>query len=350
MRIGGIPEGLLEYLLDSARLLPSPLIETLGAMALCRTIMAGNKLGVFEVLTQGPQSADTISTKLSCQPRGMEALLEALVASGYLQRRGKFYANSSMARRWLVSNSPYSLTHYLRLDYLQWSWWERLEEMVQTGKAVDLHDSLKGDAQAWRIYLLGLKDLAAWASREILRRALRPRGAKLLLDLGGGHGGYSEAVCRRYPGMKAVVFDLGEACAVGRELAARSGFEDRIKFVPGDLTKDDLGRDFDLVFVFNILHHFDERTNSESLKKIFAALNPGGRLVLLDLFKQPGERRQLPMLATLFFMITSGGGIYSFDEVRRWLITAGFNRSRLLNLITVPGASLVVADKPRRES
>jgi len=350
MRIGGIPEGLLEHLLNSARLLPSPLIETLGAMALCRTIMAGNKLGVFEILREGPLSAETISTKLSCQLRGMEALLEALAASGYLRRHGKLYVNSSMAERWLVANSPYSLIHYLRLDYLQWSWWERLEEMVKTGEAVDLHDSLKGDSEAWRIYLLGLKDLAAWASREILRRIRPPRGAKYLLDLGGGHGGYSEAVCRRYPEMKAVVFDLAEACAVGRELSSRSGFEDRIRFVLGDLTKDDLGEDYDFVFVFNILHHFDEQTNQESLRKLFSAMNPGGRLVILDLFKQPGRLRQLPMLATLFFMVTSGGGIYSADEVRRWLITAGFNRSRLLNLVTVPGASLVVADKPTTES
>ncbi|HXC61914.1 MAG TPA: methyltransferase dimerization domain-containing protein, partial [Nitrospiria bacterium] len=208
MRIGGIPESFLEHFLNSAHLLPSPLIETLGAMALCRTVMAGNKLGVFELLAQEPQSAEAISKKLSCQRPGMEALLEALAASGYLERRGSLYANSPMARRWLTADSPYSLGHYLELDYLQWSWWGRLEEMVQTGKAVDLHQSLKGNPEAWKVYLLGLKDLAGWTSREILRRVRRPRGAKYLLDLGGGHGGYSEAVCRRYTEMRAVVFDL----------------------------------------------------------------------------------------------------------------------------------------------
>lgn len=322
-------------------------------MALCRTIMAANRLGVFELLAQGPQSAETIAKKLSCHRRGMEALLEALAASGYLKRRGLLYANSPMARRWLVSDSPYSLAHYLKLDYLQWSWWERLEEMVQTGKAVDLHLSLKGNPEAWQTYLLGLKDLATWASREILRRVRPPRGAQYLLDLGGGHGGYSEAVCRQYPEMKAVVFDLPEACAVGRELASRSGFADRIQFVSGDLTKDDLvekvarwGPGCDFVFMFNILHHFDGQTNQQSLKKIFAAMSPGGRLVILDVFKQPGKQRQLPTLATLFFMTTSGGGIYSFGEVRRWLASADFERDRVINLIIVPGASLVVADKP----
>lgn len=353
MRVGGIPEGLLEHLLNSVHLLPSPLIETLGAMALCRTIMAGNRLGVFELLAQGPQSAEAISKKLSCQRPGMEALLEALAASGYLKRRGLLYANSPLAKRWLIADSPYALSHYLKLDYLQWSWWERLEEMVQTGKAVDLHLSLKGNPEAWKIYLLGLKDLAAWASREILRRVRPPRGAKFLLDLGGGHGGYSEAVCRRYPRMRAVVFDLPEACAVGRELATRSDFVDRIKFVSGDLTEDDLvekatrgGPGYDFVFMFNILHHFDAQINQNSLKKLFMAMNPGGRLVILDLFKQSDERRQLPMLATLFFMVTSGGGIYSFDEVKRWLTVTRFERCRVLNLLSVPGASLVVADKP----
>jgi 2-polyprenyl-3-methyl-5-hydroxy-6-metoxy-1,4-benzoquinol methylase len=353
MRIGGIPEGLLEKLLNSARLLPSPLIETLGAMAVCRTIMAGNRLGVFEFLSRGPQSAETISKTLSCHQPGMEALLEALAASGYLKRRGALYANSLTAKRWLSPDSPYSPSHYLNLDYLQWSWWERLEEMVRTGKTVDLHLSLKGNPDAWKVYLLGLKDLAAWASREILRRVRPPRGAKLLLDLGGGHGGYSEAVCRKYSAMKAVVFDLPEACSVGMELVHRSGLQDRIRFIPGDLAQDNLdekitggGLRYDFVFMFNILHHFDAKMNRSSLKKIFTTINPGGRLVILDLFKRPDDRRQLPMLATLFFMITSGGGIYSYDETKRWLTEARFERCRMLNLLSVPGASLVVADKP----
>jgi 2-polyprenyl-3-methyl-5-hydroxy-6-metoxy-1,4-benzoquinol methylase len=353
MRIGGIPEGLLEHLLNTAHFLPSPLIDTLGAMALSRTIMAGNRLGVFELLAQGPQSVETITKKLSCHRPGMEALLEALTASGYLRRRGLLYANSPMAKRWLTVGSPYSLSNYLELDYLQWSWWEHLEETVRTGKTVDLHLSLKGNPEAWKVYLLGLKDLAAWASREILRRVRPPHGAKLLLDLGGGHGGYSEAVCRRHAHMKAVVFDLPEACAVGRELVSRSGFADRIRFIQGDLTQNNFveeatrgGARYDFVFLFNMLHHFDAETNQTCLKKLFMMMNPTGRLVILDLFKQPDEPRQLPMLATLFFMITSGGGIYAFEEIKRWLTAARFERFRVLNLITVPGASLVMADKP----
>jgi hypothetical protein len=357
MRIGGIPEGPLEHLLNSARLLPSPLIETLGAMAVCRTIMAGNRLGVFNLLAQGPLPAETISKTLSCHQPGMEALLDALAASGYLKRRGSLYANSRIAKRWLTAGSPYSLSRYLELDYLQWSWWERLEEMVRTGKAVDLHLSLKGNPEAWEVYLLGLKDLAAWTSREILARARPPRGAKFLLDLGGGHGGYSEAVCRRYPKIDAVVFDLPEACAVGRQLINQSGLADRIRFISGDLAQDDLvenltggGLRYDFVFLFNILHHFDAELNRNSLKKIFTAMNSGGRLVILDLFKRPDDRRQLPMLAALFFMITSGGGVYSYDETKRWLTAAGFERCRMVNLLSVPGASLVMADKPGSEN
>jgi SAM-dependent methyltransferase len=149
------------------------------------------------------------------------------------------------------------------------------------------------------------------------------------------------------------VLDLPEACEIGRELVTQSGFEDRIHFVSGDLTRDDLvekatreGPQYDFVFMFNILHHFDAQTKQNSLKKLFMAMNPAGRLVILDLFKQRKEQRQLPALAALFFMVTSGGGIYSFDETKRWLAAAGFERCRVLNLLTVPGASLVLADKP----
>jgi uncharacterized caspase-like protein len=54
-------------------------------------------------------------------------------------------------------------------------------------------------------------------------------------------------------------------------------------------------------------------------------------VVILDLFKQPDEKRQLPMLATLFFTVTSGGGIYA-NEIKQWLTSAGFEQYQVLNL------------------
>jgi tRNA A22 N-methylase len=38
-----------------------------------------------------------------------------------------------------------------------------------------------------------------------------PRGARDLLDIGGSHGYYSVALCRRHPTLRAVILDLPQA-------------------------------------------------------------------------------------------------------------------------------------------
>ena len=50
MKIGAIPENVIERILLAAGSLPAPLLDTFQALLLARTVMAATKLGVFEAL------------------------------------------------------------------------------------------------------------------------------------------------------------------------------------------------------------------------------------------------------------------------------------------------------------
>ena len=68
-----------------------------------------------------------------------------------------------------------------------------------------------------------------------------PTGATALLDIGGSHGAYSVALCRRHPGLRGTVLDLPDAVRHAAPLLAEEGMGDRVQHQAGNALTDDLG-------------------------------------------------------------------------------------------------------------
>lgn len=74
-----------------------------------------------------------------------------------------------------------------------------------------------------------------------------------LLDIGGGHGLYSIELCRRHSNLAATIFDLpGAVEAMSGEIPAEVA--ERIRTRAGDYHEDDLGDEYDLALLFNVVH------------------------------------------------------------------------------------------------
>ena len=111
-------------------------------------------------------------------------------------------------------------------------------------------------------------------------------GVASLLDVGGGSGVMSLALLRRYPGLHAVVLDIANVCATGREIAEENSLEGRIEYQACDFVVEELPSGFDMILYCDV-GHYDETL----LRKLHATLNPGGLLVIVDKF---GTERGLP--------------------------------------------------------
>jgi len=342
-----IPENPVEWLLNKANVIPFPVADTFVAMIQTRTIMAAARLGVFASLSKGPNSAAELARNLSCKERGIKALLDALVGCGYAVESQGQYRLSRRARKWLGTDSPHSIINYINFKYYTWDWLGRLEEAVRSGKGLDLHRQLL-DIEGWRQYLYGLHELSRMAAKEMVLRFRLKRSDKRLLDIGGGPGAYVGAYCRRYPDLRAVIFDLPQAINVGKEIIAKDykDVADRIEFMPGDLVKDQLGTGSDVVFMFNVIHHFSHDENRQTFKKVYNALNPGGTFVILDQLKQATRADSyLAVLTQLMFLMTSKSESHSLGDVQKWLKEVGFVSVRSKGLLIGPGTSFVTATK-----
>lgn len=100
--------------------------------------------------------------------------------------------------------------------------------------------------------------------------------------MGGGHGAYSIALCRRHPQLMATVFDLPEALKAARENVAAEGLEDRIELREGDFLTEELPTGYDVALLFNIVHGFEAEQNAALLQNVAAALDPGGLVAVVE--------------------------------------------------------------------
>ena len=82
------------------------------------------------------------------------------------------------------------------------------------------------------------------------------------------------------------------------------------------------------------------------MRKVFGALDPGGRIVIRDYVMEPD--RTEPASGTVFainmLVNTEGGNSYTFEEIRDGLTAAGFERVRLIQKKEM--SSIVEAYKP----
>jgi ubiquinone/menaquinone biosynthesis C-methylase UbiE len=152
-----------------------------------------------------------------------------------------------------------------------------------------------------------------------------------VLDIAAGHGLYGIALARHNPRAEVIALDWPNVLTVAEENAEAAGVADRHRTLPGSAFEVEFGSGYDLVLLTNFLHHFDPPTIERLLRKVHAALKPGGRAVTLEFV--PEEDRVSPPIPAAFSLImlagTPGGDAYPFSEYQQMFRNAGFVRTEL---------------------
>ncbi len=187
---------------------------------------------------------------------------------------------------------------------------------------------------------------------EVVWRVAPPPDATALLDIGGGHGLAAARFCQRHPALRATVLDLPAALEAAPPLPADlAKCGERITRLPGDALTTDLGvARWDVIYIANLLHHFDAAENQALARRVTAALRPGGLWIIQDGVREQRRRsdRMSAAIGDLYFALTSASGFWTFDEMAAWQAEAGLTPRRPVRLLSAPGQGLQIAVKPRQ--
>jgi SAM-dependent methyltransferase len=346
MRVGVIPGNLLERVALAAGLLPAALTEGY-APAFGRALALAADIGVFDAI--GPAGATAAEVAASCatDPRATEKLLNLLVTMRYLRHGAGRYRLGTEARRYLRADATNSIRDIVRMKLLEWRWIDGLDEFVRTGRPLDVHGTMSDED--WGSYQRGMRAQST-ALAGLLARRLRLRaGATRMLDVGGSHGYFSVALCRRHPDLRAEVLDLPQAVEHARPLLEREGMGDRVTLRAGDALLDDFGASaYDLVLMVSFVHHFDDATNRQLAAKAARALRPGGSFVIVDLLRPevPSGAAQMGSFYDLYFALTSQSGLWTLEQMRAWQEAAGLEPRKAVSVPFVRELGIQPADRP----
>jgi len=346
MKLGVVPENLIERLALFSGLLPPGIFESWFGIMLARTIMVATKLDIFEALAPEPLTATEVAKRCSTHPRGTEKLLNALVGLECLRVKGEHYALRRSLRAWILKDGKYSFRGQILLHFQEWNWWEHCEEYVRTGKPLHVHETMTDED--WGVYQRGMRSGVEMPADLIAKHLALPRTARQMLDIGGSHGYFSVAICRRNPQLRSTILDLPKAIKYAAPLLATEGMGDRIVHREGNVLTDDLGTGaYDLVFLASVVHHFDDATNRDLVRRIARALRPGGIVAIWEPMRQDrtGKIRQLGGLMDLFFGFFSEAGTWSTAEVARWYQEAGLQMQKSWSPRMMPDLALHVGRK-----
>lgn len=328
---------------------PGPFLDILGGFSFY-AVYTAVQLDLFERLDGAPGTTRELAAGAGCDERGLGILLEALETLGYVEQRDGVYRNSEMTSTWMLEQSPTCFSRAFRYygDSMA-DFWPRLHEVLHTGTPettfyVWLKDH-PADAEQYQQFMMSL---ARMGLPEWRKKVRLPDGARRLIDIGGGHGLYSIALCQAHPDLRATIFDSAYAFDVAERNIEEAGLGDRIDLVEGDYTSDDLGSGFDAALLSNVVHEHPDEENGELVMRVADALGAGGWLIIMDIVREKKLTALMDHVARMFglmFYLFLGSQNFTFDQMRGWLRAAGLAEISSQSLRS--GANLVVGRKQR---
>ncbi len=344
------PNFLEQTLFFTLNLGPGPVMDIWSGVAF-RIVLAAIRLGVFEVLADGPLAADALARRIKTDPRGTTLLLFALESLGYVRQRDGAYTNTAMTAKWMLRRSANFGPGFEFWANNLYELMESLEDSLRTGQPpLNLYAWIENQPETARAFQEWMVAIARFAADAIVSLVARhmPAAAQRLLDIGGGHAMYAVAFCRRYPNLSATVFDSPRALEAARASIAAANVADRIMAQEGNFLTDSLGEGYDVALMFNINHGFSAEQNQALLRNTARALRPGGRLIIAE---QLAGRAPLPtanatnaILGLTYFHLL-GGRLWAYEDMVSWLTVAGFAGLRRINSSRLPGTSLVIGSR-----
>ena len=172
------------------------------------------------------------------------------------------------------------------------------------------------------------------------------KGARKLLDVGGGDGTIGCALVQEYPGLAVTVFNLPASAAIARRTIEANGCADRVAVHVGDFLADELPAGFDRVMYSRVLTDWEPGVCVMLLEKARRALTDDGRLLINEALCDGNRDYALSWEFRYLFYDTFGRAMFKpLDVYGKLLDQAGFRIARVAPMTDVAFYSVIEAVK-----
>jgi demethylspheroidene O-methyltransferase len=342
-----------------ARKRASQLFDIGAGFVYSQTLFACVKLKLFDIVADGPLPAADIARRSGLRPEAIERLASAAIALNLLQRRGKAADGAPLIGLGVLGASILGNPGYIDIVRHHAMFYRDLVDPVAL---------LKGDAPPTELSrfwpyasdpttrgALGTDDIAAYTnlmaasqgfvSGDILA-AYDFGKHSAVTDIGGGDGTFLRAVGERHRKLNLQLFDLPPVAATAEERFAAAGMAARARCFGGDFQKDPLPDGADVMTLVRVAHDHDDHVVEAIFARAFAALPPGGSLIVAEPMSGVSEAESMADAYFGFYLLAMGTGrARSPERLMAMLKQAGFAETRRISTRRPLLTAMVLAKK-----
>ena len=294
-----------------------------------QVLQAVVRLRILPLLLTHRMTASALAQSVNVPQARLEVLLNAAVAIGILKQRRGLYALTMRGTALAgVPGLQGMIDHHDVLyrdlaDPVAFIRGEVETELADFWPYV-LGAGAADDPEATARYSRLMADSQALVAADTIA-SVSWRGARHVMDVGGGTGAFLAALGAVEDTPKLTLFDLPAVVPAATERFAEAGLATRAAVVPGSFRDDPLPEGADVITLVRVLYDHADETVMALLRAALVALPPGGRIVI----SEPMTGGNRPHRAgdayfALYCMAMRTGRARAPKEIARMLQDAGF--------------------------
>ena len=269
--------------------------EYMQINAVSHVLRVARQVGLIADLQQGQRTLQQLCENLSLQAEPVQLMLDALLAIGIVEKYDDDFALSQAAQL---------LCQYD--DDLGDARWNDLAGSIKgTAAKPDAESFFDGAAATQWIHTA-----SAIQAAEILNIGGEDELAgPAILDLGCGSAVWSCAMAHRDAAATVTAVDQEAALQAATTMAESIELTQRFTTIQGDPQTVELPQDtFDIVVIAQRLCAMGDSAGKEMLQRAIGAAKPGGRIVVIDLFRGPAKPNLSESIAALKLRLETPNG------------------------------------------
>jgi SAM-dependent methyltransferase len=298
------------------------------------------ELHIPEALSAGPQTVESLAAAVGADPRSLRRLLRALASVGIFRTLDDGTVDLTDLGQRLRLDVEGSV-HFSLSNQESPHAWLNATQTLQSGRPAF------ADAHSGGFF--SHKDVAPERNATFLRRMRERAGrlyasiagdidwgdSRLLLDIGGGDGFLLGRILAHAPHLQGMLFDRPATVDFILNEPNLATTKNGITVVPGDFFEA-LPQGADTHLMCSVLHDWDDEQAIKILKNSRAALEPRGRLYIVELVIPEGDHWHPAKWSDIGMMVLTGGMERTSAEFASILDAAGYSLGDVLRLPASP--------------
>ncbi|MGB2770155.1 MAG: methyltransferase [Candidatus Zixiibacteriota bacterium] len=309
----------------------------IGGFMVTQMIYVATKLGLADLLKDGPKSIEKLAESSGAHPQALYRLMRGLASVGIFAETDDRRFELTRLAALLQAGVPGSMRNFALWagDAFTWKPFGELLYSVRTGKPAFKHvldmgimDYLAQNAEASEIFNQVMTERAGPTASAVCA-AYDFSGIKKIVDMGGGHGILISTILKANPHLRGVLFDLPSVVEGATTLIEQEGVADRCEVVPGDFFES-VPVAGDAYILSSVIHDWNDDHALTILKNVRRSMPKDGRLLLVEYVIQPSNDPFPGKISDIIMLVTENGLERTEAEFRTLLGKAGFKLTSIV--------------------